>query len=76
MSPRLATVHTWAFAIGSRTLSGALAQRYAGYDLVVVDGQEVTKQQVATLHHGGRRKKLCDGRRARSDRMAANPRRR
>ena len=53
MPPRLASVHTWAFAIGNRTLSGHIAQRYAGYDLVVVDGQEVTKRQVATLHHGG-----------------------
>ena len=52
MSPRLATVHTWAFAIGSGTLTGDLAQRYAGYDLVVIDGQEVTKRQVATLHRG------------------------
>jgi endo-alpha-1,4-polygalactosaminidase (GH114 family) len=51
--PRLAAVHTWAFAIGDGTLSGDIAQRYAGYDLVVVDGQEVTKRQVATLHDGG-----------------------
>lgn len=51
--PRLAAVHTWAFAIGNGTLSGDIAQRYAGYDLVVVDGQEVTEQQAATLHHGG-----------------------
>jgi hypothetical protein len=51
--PRLAAVHTWAFAIGDGTLNGDIAQRYAGYDLVVVDGQEVTKQQVATLHSGG-----------------------
>ena len=50
MPPRLAAVHTWAFAIGNGTLSGDIAQRYAGYDLVVVDGQEVTKRQVATLH--------------------------
>jgi endo-alpha-1,4-polygalactosaminidase (GH114 family) len=51
--PRLAAVHTWAFAIGTGTLHGDIAQRYAGYDLVVVDGQEVTKRQVATLHRGG-----------------------
>jgi hypothetical protein len=50
---RLADVHTWAFAIGSNTLSGDVTKRYAGYDLVVVDGQEVTKRQVATLHRGG-----------------------
>jgi endo-alpha-1,4-polygalactosaminidase (GH114 family) len=53
MPPRLAAVHTWAFAIGNGTLGGDIGQRYAGYDLVVVDGQEVTKQQVATLHSGG-----------------------
>jgi hypothetical protein len=53
LAPRLASVHTWAFAIGNGTLSGNLARRYAGYDLVVVDGQEVTRRQVATLHHGG-----------------------
>ena len=35
------------------TLRGNIAQRYAGYDLVVVDGQEVTKSQVATLHADG-----------------------
>jgi len=46
-------VHTWAFAIGSGTLRGDIAHRFAGYDLVVVDGQEVTHRQVATLHAGG-----------------------
>jgi hypothetical protein len=51
--PRLAAVHTWAFAIGNRTLSGDIEKRYAGYDLVVVDGQEVTRAKVATLHGGG-----------------------
>ena len=53
LAPRLAAVHTWAFAIGNHTLAGDIAQRYAGYDLVVVDGQEVTKRQVATLRGGG-----------------------
>jgi hypothetical protein len=53
LPPRLAAVHTWAFAIGNGTLSGAIAHRYAGYDLVVVDGQEVTRRQVATLHGDG-----------------------
>jgi len=51
--PRLTSIHTWAFAIGSNTLRGDIAKRYAGYDLVVVDGQDVTKRQVATLHAGG-----------------------
>lgn len=50
---RLAAVHTWAFAIGNGTLSGDVARRYASYDLVVVDGQEVTARQVAALHHDG-----------------------
>jgi hypothetical protein len=50
---RLASVHTWAFAIGNGTLSGDIAQRFAGYDLVVVDGQEVTRTEIATLHAGG-----------------------
>jgi hypothetical protein len=30
-----------------------MAARYAGYDLVVVDGDEVTAAQVATLHDSG-----------------------
>ena len=53
LPPRLAAVHTWAFAIGNKTLSGGIATRYAGYDLVVADGQEVTRAQVATLHDSG-----------------------
>jgi endo-alpha-1,4-polygalactosaminidase (GH114 family) len=53
LPPRLAAVHRWAFAIGTGTLSGNLAHRYAGYDLVVVDGQEVTPRQVRTLHRAG-----------------------
>jgi Glycoside-hydrolase family GH114 len=52
-APRLTAVHTWAFAIGSGTLAGDIAARYAGYDLVVVDGQEVTKRQVQTLQDAG-----------------------
>ncbi len=51
--PRLAAVHTWAFGIGNGTLSGDVAQRYARYDLVVVDGQEVTAAQVTALHRDG-----------------------
>jgi endo-alpha-1,4-polygalactosaminidase (GH114 family) len=34
-------------------LFGDIAKRYAGYDLVVVDGQDATKHDIATLHHGG-----------------------
>jgi polysaccharide biosynthesis protein PelA len=51
--PRPGAVHTWAFAIGNGTLSGDVAHRYAAYDLVVVDGQEVTRAQVAVLHRDG-----------------------
>ena len=39
--PRLAGVHSWAFAIGNHTLDGGadgVAARYAPYDLVVTDG--------------------------------------
>ncbi len=53
LPPRLAAVHTWAFAIGNGTLGGDLARRYASYDLVVVDGQEVTRAKVAALHRDG-----------------------
>jgi len=53
LPPRLAAVHTWAFAIGSGTLSGDIAHRYAGYDLVVVDGQEVTRTQISKFHGAG-----------------------
>jgi endo-alpha-1,4-polygalactosaminidase (GH114 family) len=52
--PRLAAVDDWAFAIGAGTLSGDLAARYREYDLIVVDGEEATHEQVATLRAGGR----------------------
>lgn len=52
-APRLARVHSFALALGSGDLSGNLARRYAGYDLVVVDGGEATAAQVATLHRAG-----------------------
>ena len=51
--PRLAGVHSWAFAIGSGDLDGDYAARYAPFDLVVVDGEEVTAKQVAALHANG-----------------------
>lgn len=50
---RLARVHTWAFAIGDGDLAGNLARRYAGYDLVVLDGEGVTRAQVSALHRAG-----------------------
>src|SRR5690349_8868317 len=51
---RLAGVHSWAFAIGSGDLDGDVAARYAPFDLVVVDGEEVTPKQVAALHARGK----------------------
>jgi endo-alpha-1,4-polygalactosaminidase (GH114 family) len=52
--PRLAAVHDWAFAIGAGALGGDLAARYREYDLIVIDGEEATPAQVATLRTGGR----------------------
>src|SRR5690242_14505305 len=52
--PRLADVHSWAFAIGTGDLDGDVATRYAPFDLVVVDGEEVTAGQVAALHARGK----------------------
>ncbi len=52
--PRLARVRTFALAIGSGDLGGDITARYAGYDLVVVDGQEATRAQLAALRAGGR----------------------
>lgn len=49
----LADVGSFALALGNGTLRGDLATRYAAYDLVVVDGQEATADQVAQLHAGG-----------------------
>jgi hypothetical protein len=51
---RLAAVHSFAFAIGSGDLSGNLATRYASYDLVIVDGEDVTARQIAKLHAAGK----------------------
>lgn len=50
---RLSSVRSWAFAIGDRALSGDLAKRYAGYGLVVVDGEEVSRRQVRRLRATG-----------------------
>ena len=51
--PRLLAVESWAFAIGSGTLGGDIGARYAAYDLVVVDGQEVRRRQVRDLRASG-----------------------
>lgn len=53
-SPRLRSVRTWAFAIGSGDLTGNLSARYTGYGLVVLDGQEATTGQVQALRRGGK----------------------
>lgn len=50
---RLARVRSFAFAIGSGDLSGDVARRYAGYGLVVVDGESATSAQVAALRRDG-----------------------
>jgi len=52
--PRLRAIHTWAFAIGNGDLRGDLVKRYAGYDLLVLDGQETSRQQVQALRQGGK----------------------
>lgn len=49
----LADVQSFALALGTGTLRGDMATRYAAYDLVVVDGEEATAEQVAQLHAGG-----------------------
>lgn len=52
-NPRLAQVGSWAFAIGDGALSGDVRTRFAGFDLVVVDGEEVAAGQVDALHANG-----------------------
>lgn len=53
-NPRLRSVQTWAFAIGDGDGIGNLLSRYAGYDLLVLDGQEATARQVHALRHAGK----------------------
>jgi len=53
-NPRLARVHTWAFAIGDGDLGGNLARRYARYDLVVLDGEAATRGEIAALRRAGK----------------------
>lgn len=50
---RLAQVKTWAFAIGATGLAGDLSSRYQSFDLIVVDGEEVSAAQVANLRASG-----------------------
>ncbi|UUY02780.1 endo alpha-1,4 polygalactosaminidase [Svornostia abyssi] len=49
----LADVQSFALALGNGTLRGDMATRYAAYDLIVVDGEEATAEQVAQLRAGG-----------------------
>ena len=49
---RLASVETWAFAIGNGSRAKVLQQPGA-FDLVVVDGEEVTARQVQKLRRHG-----------------------
>jgi polysaccharide biosynthesis protein PelA len=51
--PRLASVKSFAFAIGTGDLDGDVASRYAPFDLVVVDGEEATASKVAAIERGG-----------------------
>lgn len=51
--PELTALESWAFAIGTGTLKGDIAERYAGYDLVVADGQEIRRRHVRALHERG-----------------------
>jgi uncharacterized protein (TIGR01370 family) len=53
MDPRLQNMKTWAFAIGDGMLDGNIALKFAGYDLVIVDGEAVQPSQVAALHQNG-----------------------
>ena len=53
-NPRLRAIHTWAFAIGDGDLSGNLGARYAGYDLVVLDGEGASAAQVHALRRAGK----------------------
>lgn len=53
---RLAEVDSWAFTIGDGALDGApaaVATRLGVFDLVVVDGEEATAEQVAVLRARG-----------------------
>ena len=50
---RLAKVHTFAFGIGDGALSGNVPARFRSYDLVIIDGEAATSDQVAALHAQG-----------------------
>jgi uncharacterized protein (TIGR01370 family) len=46
---RLAGARSFAFAIGDGALGGDLSRRYAGFDLVVVDGENAGAREVAAI---------------------------
>jgi uncharacterized protein (TIGR01370 family) len=55
-TPALSGVSNWAFAIGNRTLSGSdnqVGTRLGSFDLVVVDGEEATSDQIAKIQSHG-----------------------
>ncbi len=52
-NPRLAAVKDFAFGLGSGNLEGDISARFAGYDLVFVDGEEASPQQIAELQSTG-----------------------
>jgi hypothetical protein len=54
--PRLHYVGSWAFAIGNHTLDGNAASvgaRYAPFELVMVDGEEVRADEIAAMRANG-----------------------
>jgi uncharacterized protein (TIGR01370 family) len=53
-NPRLRSVHSWAFAIGTGDLRGNVVRRYAPYDLIVIDGEEAAARQVRMLRAAGK----------------------
>lgn len=53
-NPKLRAIHAWAFAIGDGDESGNLVARYAHYDLVVLDGEGASAEQVHALQRAGK----------------------
>jgi endo-alpha-1,4-polygalactosaminidase (GH114 family) len=54
-SARLADTRSFALAIGDGTLTGNLSKRYAGFDLVVVDGESARARDIAAIHRANGR---------------------
>ena len=53
VSPRLATVHDFAFGLGLDPNDPSVLARLEGYDLVVLDGEVAKSASVARLHAAG-----------------------